>query len=879
MRGGARWSEPPPLCAPLESALRDVGMHSARARCAPTRMFVTDASYSTERRDEEERRLVLYLHGVVGDPAALEARVTVRVEEPPPPYILLWRERRALDPLLPCALWRIGIYSMRGPVWHGLCAWMRRTAHRILRARVASAGASLGNRVSGHWVSNTPFLTSDATELHNSRKSPRTSAVLASVRGRRPARWGIRLYAATPPDIGMLMGALSSSNARSMSEVCLGGVLEYTQRVALDAGWGSLACWLDLQRIDWSAKAPWLKVHHFGECGRIENHLRFMQLPNPVLTRATYDLEVPGLRHIIREPGCISSWHSPSDGELPLPLPCGCGANYTDSFPDGSTPILSASVKVARGAASLNVCFTVHPYVETTPVVIRRACGADFSYLDCRVGSENRLLDQMQALFAAAAICTLVGYNNTGFDDWMLATRAAAIEPGNTRIWLCEHDRDVDTCVICNNRQCKHDIKMIDCCSCMPRRNELSQKMTLKGVFRFGSRNVGRALNVTKSKKGSKGKGASVFTEVRSAHGIIFDDVMIAVKDSPCAKEGGQGNGLDAAVAYFLKRPGKADMKYDHQIMAWQKLAAAPPEKPNKLVTYCMYDTWLTDELYKALKRAEWGLTLAQTVGGLTPHAAINRGHLDKLKPARERLVTKENAAAAPGAPLLVIKRPPEDRSEETFEGAYVFPTGPGIYAPPLPSRVERVSEPSRSEALHEVVAVLCIDFAGLYPACMEWWNLSDDALITFVEDLLALWRAGEDILVVRPLEEGETLNDYGRVPLPTTEEDMRTAFSAPNTYFFLGSRDGNTSLLAKMMQHMRELRVFHKKKKKEAEVAGDTATAMIHDLLQNAAKILMNAVYGAVGWGAISFGKIIAFCICCAGQNAIKVRRALCAR
>lgn len=465
-------------------------------------MFVTDASYSTERRDEVQR-LVLYLHGFAGDPDAAEARVSICVEQPPTPYIVLWRARRALDPLLPCALWRIGIYSVRGPAWRGLCAWMRRTTHRILRKRVKSVGMTLGNRVMDHWVSDTPHLHSDSTELHNTRKNGITQAVLTALHNHKPARWAVYLYAITPPDIGMLKGALLTSNEHATSEVCIGGVLEYTARVALDKGWGSMACWLDMRRIDWSTKTKWLDVQHFGVCGRIDDSLRVVELPNPTLTRATYDLEVPGQRHIQNEAGCDAD-HTRWNGALPLPLPCGCGAHYTDAFPDGSTPILSDSVKITRGATSLCVCLTVQPSVGSTPVVTRRTCGSDFQYHDVRVGSELQLLEQKQALLAGAGIHTLVGYNSSGFDDWMLATRAAGIERDNTRIWVCEHDKDTEECIICHEKKCKHDIRRVQCDICAPRRNEMKQKMTLRGTFRFGSRNVGRAINVTKGKKGSK---------------------------------------------------------------------------------------------------------------------------------------------------------------------------------------------------------------------------------------------------------------------------------------------------------------------------------------------------------------------------------------
>jgi hypothetical protein len=300
-------------------------------------------------------------------------------------------------------------------------------------------------------------------------------------------------------------------------------------------------------------------------------------------------------------------------------------------------------------------------------------------------------------------------------------------------------------------------------------------------------------------------------------------------------------------------------MKYDHQIMAWQRMAAAPPAASNKLVRYCMYDTWLTDELYAFFKCDDWALTLAQTVGGLAPNGAINRGHLDKIKPARERIVSEANRAG--GGVTHTIKCPPDKQAEGTYEAAVVFDPGTGIY----------------TARENTIPSITVLDFAALYPSCIIWWNLGDDTLITSLEELLALWYADIDIIVVRPIREGETLSDYGRLPLPTTEADMRTAFSADKTYFYLGGRDGNMSILAQMMLHMRHLRTKHKKLMKAGLAAGDTQTARVHDLLQNAAKVLMNAVYGAVGWGAISYGKAIAYCICCAGQDAIRVAADVC--
>jgi len=246
---------------------------------------------------------------------------------------------------------------------------------------------------------------------------------------------------------------------------------------------------------------------------------------------------------------------------------------------------------------------------------------------------------------------------------------------------------------------------------------------------------------------------------------------------------------LEAVCQKFMGT-GKDDMPY-HLIPEKFKT----PEGRKQLADYCVKDCKLVVDLFDKLKKVVNLVQMGQVTGCFAVDI-LNRGQGIRTITLMQYYCKEKN-----------IFIPRTDKSSDGFQGAVVLPPKKGMYKD----------------------AVICVDFASLYPSIMRALNMCYSTLVTNEEIEKNGWVEGEDV---------RTVPDYDWV------DGRLKVTHNPNNCSFLTTkvRQGILPLMLATMYNER------KRVKKEMKKHYGTDDYAVLDGKQLALKVVMNSVYGFTG-------------------------------
>lgn len=246
---------------------------------------------------------------------------------------------------------------------------------------------------------------------------------------------------------------------------------------------------------------------------------------------------------------------------------------------------------------------------------------------------------------------------------------------------------------------------------------------------------------------------------------------------------------LEAVCQKFLGT-GKDEMPY-HLIPEKFKT----PEGREQLAVYCVKDCKLVVDLFDKLKKV---INLIQMcrVTGCFPCDILNRGQGIRTVSLLLKYCKEKN-----------IMIPRSDKASNGFKGAVVLPPKKGMYTD----------------------AVICVDFASLYPSIMRAYNMCYSTLVSNAQIAENNWVEGEDV---------RTVPDY------EWKDGRLKIIHNPDNVSFLTTkvRQGILPLMLETLHGER------KKVKKEMKAKYGTDEADVLDGKQLAIKVVMNSVYGFTG-------------------------------
>lgn len=246
---------------------------------------------------------------------------------------------------------------------------------------------------------------------------------------------------------------------------------------------------------------------------------------------------------------------------------------------------------------------------------------------------------------------------------------------------------------------------------------------------------------------------------------------------------------LEAVCQKFLNT-GKDDMPY-HLIPEKFKT----PEGRTQLADYCVKDCKLVVDLFDKLKKVVNLVQMGQVTGCFAVDI-LNRGQGIRTITLMQYYCKEKH-----------IFIPRTDKASDGFKGAVVLPPKKGMYKD----------------------AVICVDFASLYPSIMRALNMCYSTLVTNDEIEKNGWVEGEDV---------RTVPDYEWV-----DGRLKVTHNPDNCSFLTTKiRQGILPLMLATMYNER------KRVKKEMKKQYGTDDYAVLDGKQLALKVVMNSVYGFTG-------------------------------
>lgn len=245
---------------------------------------------------------------------------------------------------------------------------------------------------------------------------------------------------------------------------------------------------------------------------------------------------------------------------------------------------------------------------------------------------------------------------------------------------------------------------------------------------------------------------------------------------------------LESVCQHFLGT-GKDDMPYDQIPVKFKT-----PEGRKLLADYCVKDCKLVIDLFDKLKKIVNLIQMAQVTGCFASDV-LNRGQGIRTVTLMQYYCKGK------------IHIPRTDKTSNGFQGAVVLPPKQGMYRD----------------------AVICVDFASLYPSIMRALNMCYSTLVTNEEIEANGWVEGEDVL---------TVPDYDWVDgrLKVTHNPENCSFVTPKV------RQGVLPLILGTVYNER------KKVKKFMKTLYGTDQYAVQDGKQLALKVVMNSIYGFTG-------------------------------
>lgn len=245
---------------------------------------------------------------------------------------------------------------------------------------------------------------------------------------------------------------------------------------------------------------------------------------------------------------------------------------------------------------------------------------------------------------------------------------------------------------------------------------------------------------------------------------------------------------LEAVCQHFLGT-GKDDMPYDQIPVKFQT-----PEGRKELADYCVKDCKLVVDLFGKLKKVVNLVQMSQVTGCFASDV-LNRGQGIRTVTLMQYYCKGK------------VHIPRTDKTSDGFQGAVVLPPKRGMYRD----------------------AVICVDFASLYPSIMRALNMCYSTLVTNEEIEANGWVEGEDVL---------TVPDYDWVDgrLKVTHNPNNCSFVTPKI------RQGILPRILATVYYER------KKVKKYMKSLYGTDQYAVQDGKQLALKVVMNSIYGFTG-------------------------------
>lgn len=263
--------------------------------------------------------------------------------------------------------------------------------------------------------------------------------------------------------------------------------------------------------------------------------------------------------------------------------------------------------------------------------------------------------------------------------------------------------------------------------------------------------------------------------EIPTGPGRIYFDTLLMAKRSVVKED---TYGLDAMCQQYMGI-GKHDWTAQD---IFESFSESDPEKLRKTMTYCMRDVWCTWGLFQHM--GYWfsyeGLS---DVIGISIFDLFAQGQGRRTRPQVFRECYKRG---------YYLFSP--DRETKKIAGGHVFPQKPEL-----------------------VEYMVLLDFEGLYPSIMDYYNISNDTNDHFN-------RAEDDDVNVFKWED-----DCGKWETRFVKKHLR---------------DG---IVPQILRGLRAKRKIYKDKMAECKKNGDAVGVMIFNALQDATKVSMNSVYGAL--------------------------------
>jgi DNA polymerase delta subunit 1 len=298
------------------------------------------------------------------------------------------------------------------------------------------------------------------------------------------------------------------------------------------------------------------------------------------------------------------------------------------------------------------------------------------------------------------------------------------------------------------------------------------------------SRDCGRAVEYTKERRESAQTGARWFYKFRLP-GRIMMDICEMLRAGASTKL--TSYSLKNVCSVYLNDNNKDDIRY-RDIPELMKTA----DGRSRIAKYCLQDSVLVYELDHKLMLSLNAWTLTRALG-TTPRDTLNRGLVFKLMTKLKQYTSKFNF-------VIPSLSPAQRPAFEKYPGALVLEPVIGLYLDP----------------------VVVLDFESLYPSEIRSANLSYDTMVTD-----KVWMdANPDKWV---MQIGVDLNG----------QPMKSGHAFVKRSVRLG-------ILPRMEEELGLERAAAKKKMKAAEPG--SRERFVYDGLQQAAKIVMNSLYGMLG-------------------------------
>ena len=320
---------------------------------------------------------------------------------------------------------------------------------------------------------------------------------------------------------------------------------------------------------------------------------------------------------------------------------------------------------------------------------------------------------------------------------------------------------------------------------------------------------------------------------------------------------------------------GKDDVSYN-QIAELSKTH----EGRVKLAVYCELDSRLVCMLVQKKSLDPLGKTLSlSSITGVNPEDLLFRGSMNTLRACILRYAHRDNfllSCPSYGDNKPKLADDEEDHSEDKYEGGKVLKPITGFYRDP----------------------VVTLDFGSLYPSCMMEMNMCCSTSLSRQEatvqnipynqppcpSLNGIWML-DDKKYAKVYESSEKKDDYdiginfsfysskdSKLAQFTNELNAAIIFSDGTTAelsdggYQLNFSDGRVlkrrdsdvlvfvqqsvlhGTIPKIEEYLKKDRVIAKGKLKACEKAGDENGESFYDNLQSSIKVVMNALYGALG-------------------------------